>query len=156
MGDVGNLVPNRVGQAGPAVRHGAYSLIKLAPRAAEIRAELEERLPLRSDADTVAVDLLASTLAQLERALLVLGAAQMEETEAIREGKKVSRDAHAQLGRLAQDCRGWLARAERLLQELGMTPQSRVRLGLGVIEQETAIERLHAYLRSKKAVVDAS
>lgn len=155
MGNVANLVPNRVGQAGPAVRHGAYSLIKLTPRAAEIRSELEERLPLRSDADAVTVDLLAATLAQLERALLVLGAAQTDETQAIKDGKKVSREAHAQLGRLSQDARGWLARAERLLQELGMTPHSRVRLGLEVVAQQTAVERLHDYLVAKRSAVDA-
>jgi len=146
-----NLVPAVRGEPGPALRHGAYSLLRLAPRARDIRAELEELLPLRSPADAPTVDLLAMTLAQLERAMLHLGAVQADEAEAIRDRKRVDRQTGATLQRLQADTRGWVSRAERLLHALGLTPTSRAQLGLDIARTQNALEALEEHLRRKRA-----
>lgn len=146
-----NLVPARRGQPGPALRHGAYSLLRLAPRAREIRDELEELLPLRSPTDAPTVDLLAMTLAQLERAFLHLGVVQADEAEALRDGRKVDKQTAAALSRLQADARGWVGRAERLLDDLGLTPRSRVGLGLQLAQTKSAVEALEEHLQRKRA-----
>ena len=59
-----------------AVRHGCYSILKLAPRQAELRAALVEGIPLVSAGDAAAVDLTALVLSQFERATIVLAVKQ--------------------------------------------------------------------------------
>lgn len=144
-----HLAPAPVGNQ-LATKHGAYSVIRLAPRAEEIRAEIEELLPLRSDSDLPTVALLSMTLAQLERAMLVLGAAQAEETDAIEEGRRVPVATASTLARLNADARGWMSRAQRLLNDLGLSPHSRVRLGLEVVRTRSAVAELNAYLEAKQ------
>jgi hypothetical protein len=144
-----HLAPAPVGNQ-LAVKHGAYSVLRLAPRAREIRDELEELLPLRSPADAPTVDLLAMTLAQLERAFLHLGAVQSDEAEAIRDGRRVDRQTASTLQRLQADARGWVGRAERLLDDLGLTPRSRVGLGLQVAQTQNALEALEEHLQRKR------
>ena len=144
-----HLVPAQPGNQ-LALKHGAYSVLRLAPRAREIRDELEELLPLRSPADAPTVDLLAMTLAQLERAFIHLGAIQIDEAEAIRDGRKIDRATASTLQRLQADARGWVGRAERLLDDLGLTPRSRVGLGLQVAQTQNALEALEAHLERKR------
>jgi hypothetical protein len=140
---VGQRPPFREGEAGPALRTGCYSVLKLAPRAIEIRAELEPVVPLRSDADSAVLDLLAGTLAQAERALLVLARVQVDEIDAIRDGKRLDPDARQNLGRLSADTRGWINSAARLCAALGLTPTSRAALGVDLARTLTVVD-LHA------------
>jgi hypothetical protein len=149
-GPASNLVPAKRGEPGPALRHGAYSLLRLAPRAREIRAELEELLPLRSDADSPALDLLSQCLSQVERAGVIIGALQVEETEAIRDGRKIDPATAATLQRLQQDWRGWIGKAQKLLDDLGLSPRSRVQLGLDVVRTQSAVEALQEHLERKR------
>jgi hypothetical protein len=146
-----NLVPAVRGEPGPALRHGAYSLLKLAPRASQLREELAERLPMRpSPADEPTLDLLAMTLAQLERALLVLGAVQADESEAIRDGRRVPKETASTLQRLSADARGWMGRAQRLMDDLGLSPRSRLSLGMQVVQTQSALEALEEHLQRKR------
>lgn len=144
-----NLVPNRPGEVGPALRHGCYSVVRLSERAQAIRAELEERLPLHSEADGPIVDLAALVLAQCERAAAVLSNAQARESQALLDGRRVDKGTERDLSRLSADLRGWTARAERLLGQLAMTPKARVGVGLQVVQTQSAVEALNAYLDAR-------
>jgi ATP phosphoribosyltransferase regulatory subunit HisZ len=124
-------------------------VLRLRGRAATIREEIAPLLPLASPADAPMVDTLAFLLAQLERASMILGHAQMEEGEAIADGRPVPKQLRSDLSRLAQDARGWANSAARLADQLGLTPTSRARLGFDVIRTRTAVEELNAYLEMK-------
>src|SRR3954447_10867331 len=102
-----NLVPAVQGQSGPALQHGCYSVLRLRGRAEKIREEVEPLLPLSSPADGPMLDVFAFLLAQVERASMVLGAAQLEEGEAIANGRPVPKGLRSDLVRLAADARGW-------------------------------------------------
>ncbi len=144
-----NLVPAPLGNQ-LRTTHGCYSTLRLAPRAREIRADLERRLPLRSDADSAALDLLSMCLAQIERTGLIIGALQVEETEAVRDGRKIDPAIASTLQRLQQDWRGWIGRAQKLLDDLGLSPRSRVSLGFQVAQTENALQALDEHLRTKR------
>lgn len=146
-----NLVPAVRGEPGPALSHGCYSVLRLRGRAQKIREEIAPLLPLASPADGPMVDTLAFLLAQLERASMVLGHAQLEEGEAIADGRPVPKELRSDLSRLAADARGWANSAARLADQLGLTPTSRARLGLDVVRARSAKEELDAYLEAKKA-----
>jgi hypothetical protein len=148
---VENLHPAVRGEPGPALRHGAYSVLRLRGRAEKIRAEIEQLVPLLSQSDGPMLDTLAFLLAQVERSAAILGHAQLEEAQAIADGRPVSKALRSDLSRLAQDARGWANSAARLADQLGLTPTSRARLGLDVVRTRTAVEELHAYLEAKAA-----
>lgn len=95
------------------LRHGAYADVALGPRVDELSGELEQLVPAYSPSDAIAVRLLGLALARLERAEAALEAA-----------------APADMARLRTDALGWANSARRLLNDLGMTPTSRARLGL--------------------------
>lgn len=97
-----------------AVTHGAYAKLALAPRADELRVQLLPLVPFATESDGPAVELLAVTLAQLERAGLALSEGQAD-------------GAQGQ-DRLGQDLRAWIRTADRPLDRLGMTPTGRGRL----------------------------
>lgn len=144
-----NLVPAPVGN-GYAIKHGAYAVLRLRGRAEQIRAEIEPLLPLRSTAYGPMLDLLSMSLAQAERASMILGAAQLEEGQAVADGRPVPKELRADLARLAQDLRGWISRAERLLGELGLSPRAAVGLGFQVAQTENALQALDEHLRRKR------
>lgn len=96
-----------------SVRHGAYAVVQLGPRVAELSAELAELVPGYSGSDAVAVRLLALSLVRLERAEAALADAEPGD-----------------LARLRVDSLGWANSARRLLNDLGMTPTARARLGV--------------------------
>ena len=116
---------------GLALRHGAYSMLTQAPRAGEIADELREIVPTYSPADEPAVRLLALMLGRIELASAALD--QLDETA----------DA-AKLQRLRQDALGWVNAARRLMNDLGMTPTSRARLGLDLVRTEDTLVQLAA------------
>lgn len=126
-----------------AVRHGAYSVLKLAPRAEQIATSLRESVPISSASDNATIDVLGFVLAQLERANLVLSHVQDDELSQIRNGKlgAAQRD---DLRRLAADARGWANTALRYSEALGLTPLSRARLGLDVARTEDTLAQLAA------------
>jgi hypothetical protein len=106
--------------------HGAYAVVKLGPRVDELAGELRELVPTYAASDEPAVRLLALTLARLERA-----------EEALEQAEP------ADLGRLRQDALGWANAARRLLNDLGMTPTSRARLGLDLTRAKGEALRAH-------------
>ena len=107
-----------------AVRHSAYSLLRLAPRAEELRGQLAELVPFGTDADLPLVDLCAITLAQVERASLVLAIEQAEVERAAESGAPQPN----RYDRLAADARAWVKTGARLLDQLGLSPTARGRL----------------------------
>ena len=112
-----------------STRHGAYSSVRLAPRAVELEADLVRLVPTYTDSDGPAVALLATTLARVERA-----AQAVDDAADDPDGPK----------RLEQDLRGWVNTAARLLDALGMTPTSRARLGLDLARVEDTLAQLAA------------
>jgi hypothetical protein len=120
-----------------ATRHGAYSTIQLSVRAAELRDELVEVMPVYSPADEPTVRLLALALARCEAATAALDAA-----DAMTEGKPLApyliENAGA-LARLREDLRSWLSTSAKLANALGLSPLSRSRLGLNVARTEASL-----------------
>jgi hypothetical protein len=112
-----------------SLKHGARSVVALGPRVDELAGDLCPLVPAYTASDEPAVRLLAMTLARLERAEAALEQAAPDE-----------------LGRLRQDALGWANAARRLLNDLGMTPTSRARLGLDVARTQDV---LGDYLREK-------
>lgn len=128
---------------GAAVRHGAYAVVRLTPRAEELAAELRRLVPLATPIDGPAIDALALVLAQLERAMLVLSTVQTREVAALTSGG-LDRDDRDDLRRLAADARGWANTARRYFDMLGLSPASRLRLGLDLVRVEDGIAQLIA------------
>jgi hypothetical protein len=133
------------------LKHGCYSVLRLRGRAEQIRAEIEPLVPLLSPSDGPMLDTLSFILSQLERASAILGHEQLEEGQAIAEGRPVAKELRSDLVRLAADARGWANSAARLADQLGLTPTSRARLGLDVVRARSAKEELDAYLAAKAA-----
>jgi hypothetical protein len=136
-----NLVPAERGND-LAVKHGCYALLRLRGRAEEIRQALEEIVPMPSPADGPMLDTLAVLLSQLERAQIVLSAIQLEETEAIHDGRRVPKELRSDLARLSQDARGWANSAARLADRMGLTAAGRAQLGWDVVRAESALQAL--------------
>ncbi len=122
---------NKVG-----LKHGAYATLRLGPRVDELAEAIWELVPMRRPADELAVRTLALTLARIEAAYTALESALPGE-----------------LARLEADMRGWVNTERRLLNDLGLTPASRGRLGVDVavarraesltsLHEEAARERL--------------
>jgi hypothetical protein len=107
-----------------SVRHAAYSKLRLQPRAEDLRRQLAPLVPFHTEADAPLVDLVSFTLAQVERAALVLAIEQAESVRAVEEGRPPS----PRLDRLAADSRAWVKTAARLLDQLGLSPTARARL----------------------------
>lgn len=127
-----------------SVRHGCYAILRLAPRAEELAADLRAFVPLASPADSPMIDALAMVLAQLERASVVVAHVQTGEMETLRAGKKPSTDERAELVKLASDARSWANTALRYSEALGLTPASRLKLGIDYASAEDALSELAA------------
>lgn len=115
-GTVANLRPNRPGESGPALRHGAHSAIHLRPRAAEIAAQLNEIVPARASADEPAIALASIVLAQVESISSWL------DEHGVLDGRGQPRPACRHFGTMVNS-------AARLLRDLGLTPTSRAAMG---------------------------
>ena len=116
----GFLPANRAAEGkANALSHGCYSLLRLQPRAQALREEIAPLVPFGSEADGPLLDVLAMTLAQVERAGLVLAIEQQESGDG-RPSKRVDR--------LSQDARSWANTAAKILDQLAMSPAARGRL----------------------------
>lgn len=115
-----------------ALRHGAYAVIHLHGRAAQIAQQIEAVVSIASEADRPLIEVLSMTLAQLERAHAVLAAEQRTELEQLQAGKRPTKAHRQNLQRLSADARGWANSARRMLEDLGCSPRSRAALGLDV------------------------
>ena len=93
----------------------------------ELADELRPVVPSYSSSDEPAVRLLSLAFARLERAQVALDEAKPDEA-----------------GKLRSDALGWANAARRLLNDLGMTPTSRARLGLNIGRGESVVRRLQA------------
>lgn len=127
-----NLVPAARGDT-RALRHGAYSLLRLKPRAEEIAVRLREVAPLYRAEFEPMVETAAMVGAQVERGMAAL-------TEATKP---------SELRRLDQDVRGWARLWVYCLSVLGLTPASAARLGLELEQAKGAAAA--AYLTEKRA-----
>jgi hypothetical protein len=114
------------------VRHGAYAIVRLGDRTAELADQLRQLVPAYMPADDVAVQLLALALARAEAAATAL------------EGAKPG-----DLARLEQDLRGWVTKATSLADKLGMTPTSRSRLRLDLALGSRTMNQLDAYVADR-------
>jgi hypothetical protein len=115
-----------------SVKHGSYAPLLLGERVAELAPHLEALVPAMSPSDRPAVELLALTLARLER-----GERAVEEAE--------QRGDIEGAGPRERDVRAWIGLGVKLLSALGMTPTARARLGLDVaLARRATITDLHA------------
>jgi hypothetical protein len=127
-----------------AVKHGAYALLRLTPRAEELADELRELVPLASPFDSATIDALALVLAQLERASVFLSHVQGAELEHFRSGERLDKDERDDLRRLASDTRSWANTALRYAEALGLTPSARMKLGIDAAQAQDALAELAA------------
>jgi transcriptional regulator with XRE-family HTH domain len=130
-----------------ALKHGAYSSLKLGPRVAELADEIREVAPVYSPADEAIVRLLATTLSRIERASVAIDV--VDDKAAGKELAAYTGLSADSLQRLRSDLRGWINTARRLANDLGMTPTSRARLGLDIVRGRG--EALRAHLANKRA-----
>jgi hypothetical protein len=109
-----------------AVKHGSYATAALGPRVDELADQIRGLVPVYTPSDEIALRLLCLALARQERAEAALAEADASDTT-----------------RLRQDALGWANAARRLLNDLGMTPSSRAKLGLNVARARGAALREH-------------
>lgn len=102
-----------------AAKSGVYSERLLRPRAEELRAELQELVPVSTAADGPAIELLAWNLARIERANAYLAEV------GILDGRGEPRPVLKVLST-------WERTAARLFDQLGLTPPARAKLGVDV------------------------
>ena len=125
-----------------AVKHGSYaSVVTFGPRVDEIAACLRELVPGYALPDEPAVRLLAVMHVRIERAQAALEALDGQ-TDGRELGTYLTADAD-KLQRLRQDLLGWVNAARRLMNDLGMTPTSRARLGLDLTRARGEALRAH-------------
>jgi hypothetical protein len=125
-----------------SVRHAAYAVVHLGPRAAEIADELRELVPGYSVIDEPALRTTALVLARLEVATAALDAVDASSED--RPLAQYTVEEAAKLQRLREDTRGWVNTARRLFNDLGLTTTSRAKLGLDIVQTEHTLERLKA------------
>lgn len=111
-------------------RHGAYSRLALAARAAEHAAAIRELVPAMGDGDEYAVAGLAMIAARVERVSEALDRLDGDDPLA------QYRDDVGE--KLRQDARAWLRVGLRYCEALGLTPATRARLGLTLAEAQAA------------------
>jgi glutathione S-transferase len=119
-----------------ALRHGAYALLKLTPRAEELAAALRELVPAYAPSLEPGLQAAGMVGAQCEAAGLALAEASP--------GDRL---------RLEQDFRAWLRLWLRYLESFGMTSLSQARLGLELVQAKGAAAA--AYLTEKRATEQA-
>lgn len=97
------------------LQHGAYATVKLGPRVEEIADAVRDDVPTYRPADEIMLRLLALCLARLEAAEEAVVASKPDE-----------------VARLIADMRSWVGKCRQILNDLGMSPASRARLGVDV------------------------
>jgi hypothetical protein len=122
-----------------AVKHGATAVLALAPRSAQIAEGLRPLVPLCSEADEPAIRVLAGVLARIETANVFL-----DEHGLFRPGKD------KQLQPVAERIASWENSAARMMDQLGLTPTSRAKLGVDLTRQRDAIAEAIAQQREAR------
>ena len=119
--------------------HGAYSLVEISLPAEQLADAIRPLLPVYEPVDEAALRALAVILIRIQRAEAALAQLEREAEEAgkgplsqysdemVLNGKVVRADG------LKADLRGWLRVAENYFGMFGMTPGSRVKLGLDLL-----------------------
>ncbi len=118
-----------------SLRHGAYAVIHLGPRVDTIADELREHVPAFAPSDEVALRLLALALARLEACGPAITAAAAADP--------------ADQKRLRRNERSWANAARNMLGDLGMTPSSRVRLGIDLVRGTSLAAEVEAALAAR-------
>jgi hypothetical protein len=149
VGDVANLTPVRPGESSPALKHGSYSLIQLAPRARQLAEELARLLPIRSEAFAPTIDLAATALARCEFAAIALAHAERAQIQRLTSDRPLRKPERDELERLSRDLSRWSNNAARLLDTLGLNPRSAAALGVDLARGRG--EALRAHLAEKYA-----
>ncbi len=119
---------------GVAVKHAATSMIRLAPRAAEIADDVRAIVPVSSEADEPTIRLLSLVLARIETANEWLAEAGM------------FRNAEGEPQPILKSLSTWENQAARLLASLGCTPTSRAALGVDIVRAAVVREQVLAGL----------
>lgn len=111
-----------------SLQHGAYSVLALEQRAAELRPNLEAQLPdaVQDGGFGASIDLAAVAVARVEAAAKGLAAMDPNDDRVDLLDKRLS---------------GWIKTASAMLEALGATPRSRAALGLDVAAAENARRR---------------
>lgn len=141
LDEQGNWTPAFSGQRPPAqpgnalaLKHGSYSSLVLAPRAGELADEVRELAPrVLAPADEPMIRAFGVVLAQIERANQALESAKPSE-----------------LLRLSEDLRAWLGQALKFAAAFGMSPASRMKLGLSAARTGLTLTQLAAALEDAK------
>ncbi len=159
----GEWVPEFEGQRPPfepghelSLKHGAYAPLKLAPRAEEIAAGIRDQLEedrLYAPAFELAIARLALVWARIENASAALdkleGMALEPATPYLTAAAEL-RDGHRAM---RDDLKGWLRLAGQIEASLGLTTESRAKLGLDLAltgmavtktKREALVERYRA------------
>jgi hypothetical protein len=140
-----------------SLKHGAYSVVAIRGRVAEIADRIRIDMPVRSPADEMAIEGLAIVTARIEKAYEAI--AQLDEAVVNPIGSYLGDRAEA-VTRMRDDLRRWLALQLRYEEALGLTARSRAGLGLdialGVRAMGTAItpDRLREALESGEIEVE--
>ncbi len=116
-----------------ALRHGAYAVVRLGPRVDELADHLRDAVPAFAASDEVALRLLSLALARIEATSVALPDASPADQQ-----------------RLRADERAWANSARNLLADLGMTPASRVRLGLDLVRGTSMAAEVAAALDARE------
>jgi hypothetical protein len=137
----GRWPPFEVGNS-VALRHGAYAVVALARRAAELRPELEAQLApaVRAGGFGAAIDLATVALARCEAAARAL------------EGMG---DDDERLPLLDQRLNRWVRTALPLLEALGATPKAAAAAGSDLAAAHLAAERTRALEEGRELRLEA-
>ncbi|MGE0026872.1 MAG: hypothetical protein AB7O78_09870 [Thermoleophilia bacterium] len=103
------------------VRHSAYAVLALTPAAAEMADTLRELVPVYDAADEPALQAFAMVMVRVRAA-----SAALEQAEP------------GELPHLSRDLHRWLTTALKYSDQFGMTPRSRVALGLDLVRGQAA------------------
>jgi hypothetical protein len=127
------FTPGPNGTAVVNLRHGAYSLVEIQGRAAEVAEGLRDALREESTyrpAFEPAIALASVVLVRVERASAAVAAADvaLDEAGVPALAAYVSTDRGQALERLRADMRRWVAESRALLAELGLTPSAMAKL----------------------------
>ncbi len=111
------------------------------PRVAEIAAETRSSMPWYMPADEPTVLLFSCTLTRVERAYAAIERVDAATAQPLSE--YVSERA-PQLAELRRDLRGWIRLAASLANDLGLSPRSRLAMGVDAVHGEVLRRQLVA------------
>lgn len=123
-------------------------MVRIAPRAAEIREMLVDDLAVPADGFGAALDIGSIAMAQIERAHVFFANEQNAYLRKVQAGEDTAEDAE-RVQRLSKDMRAWISTTMRCLDALALTPTAKGKLGHELAEARRAL--VAADLREKYA-----